>query len=275
MMAQQLNGGKGRQPAPPPVCELVELRGLVFALDALADQIEAATPVPTRRRAWWMEVVPVTAPNAWQIQQIMAIAHATLARMEQDGTLDNDEAAVLAALHARCPRSMGCWCVAAVGHGRGADNEEAISRRVDALQVREARFAHKTENYRAATTPFSTRSARPKWRHAEFSVSVSAARPGVVITDEAALPDQAWRVERKIDKTCCGWELPEADARSCRRGTRQRHSYNDSEDEMSEATKITASARWRKTNAALLEKMVAQAVHRSAAGAADGAAQHG
>lgn len=54
MMAMQLNGkleaGNLRR---LPVCELVELRALVFALDALADQIEAAAPVPTRRRAWW------------------------------------------------------------------------------------------------------------------------------------------------------------------------------------------------------------------------------
>lgn len=55
-MAMQLNGkfeaGNLRR---LPVCELVELRGLVFALDALADKIEAeamARVVP-RRRAWW------------------------------------------------------------------------------------------------------------------------------------------------------------------------------------------------------------------------------
>lgn len=142
----------------------------------------------------------MTAPNAWQIQQIMAIAHATLARMEQDGTLDSDEAAVLAALHAEVPEVDGLLVRLLRAMGEARANEEAISRRVDALQVREARFARQAENYRAATYAILDALGLTKWRHAEFSVSVSAARPGVVITDEAALPDQAWRVERKIDK---------------------------------------------------------------------------
>lgn len=39
-----------------PQCELVELRNLVFALEALADQIEAQDKPAPRRVAWWQRV---------------------------------------------------------------------------------------------------------------------------------------------------------------------------------------------------------------------------
>ena len=42
-----------------PACELVELRGLVFALEAVADQLaEEAQPVLVERpaRAWWQRI---------------------------------------------------------------------------------------------------------------------------------------------------------------------------------------------------------------------------
>lgn len=54
-MAQQLHGkieaGNLRR---LPQCELVELRGLVFALEAVADQLaEDARAAPPPRRRWW------------------------------------------------------------------------------------------------------------------------------------------------------------------------------------------------------------------------------
>jgi hypothetical protein len=85
--------------------------------------------------------------------------------------------------------------------GEAQANEEAISRRVDALQAREARFAKQAEAYRAAVYAIFDALGMSKWRHAEFTASVTPGRPGVVITDEAALPDAFVRVERKPDKT--------------------------------------------------------------------------
>lgn len=53
-MAQQLHGkieaGNLRR---LPQCEIVDMRGLVFALDAVADQLaEDTRPVPPPRRRW-------------------------------------------------------------------------------------------------------------------------------------------------------------------------------------------------------------------------------
>lgn len=52
IMAQQLNGkleaGNLRR---LPICELVDLRGLVWGLDSLADQLERPA-IPARRNLW-------------------------------------------------------------------------------------------------------------------------------------------------------------------------------------------------------------------------------
>jgi hypothetical protein len=53
-MAAQLNGkieaGNLRR---LPACELVEMRGLVFALDAVADQLGEPVAVERPARKWW------------------------------------------------------------------------------------------------------------------------------------------------------------------------------------------------------------------------------
>ena len=200
-MAQQLNGkleaGNLRR---LPVCELVELRGLVFALDALADQIGRLPRCADAATGLVAEVVPVTAPTPgkssrswpsrtprWRAWNRMARWTATKRRCWPRCT-------------PRCPRSMGCWCGCCGPWARRGPTRKRSAGAWTPCKSARPGFARQAENYRAATTPFLDALGLTKWRHAEFSVSVSAARPGVVITDEAALPDQAWRVERKIDK---------------------------------------------------------------------------
>jgi len=143
----------------------------------------------------------VTAPSAWTLQQVMSIAQATLARMEQDGTLDTDEAALMDALRQEVPEVDDVLVRLLRAMGEAQANEEAISRRVDALQAREARFAKQAEAYRAAVYAIFDALGMTKWRHAEFSASLSPGRPGVVITDEAALPDAFFAVKKTPNKS--------------------------------------------------------------------------
>ena len=142
----------------------------------------------------------MTAPSAWTIQAVMAIANATLERMAQDGTLDTDEAALMEALREGGADVDGLLVrlLRAIGEARA--NEDAISQRVDALQAREARFVRQREEYRAAAFAILDAIGLTKWRSAEFSASVSPGRPGVIVTDEAALPDRFVRVVRQPDK---------------------------------------------------------------------------
>ena len=142
----------------------------------------------------------MTAPSAWTLQQVMSIAQATLARMEADGTLDTDEAALMDALRQEVPEVDDVLVRLLRARGEALANEEAISSRVDALQAREARFAKQAEAYRGAINAVMYALGITKWRHAEFSVSLSPGRPGVVITDEAALGPMFTKTKVEPDK---------------------------------------------------------------------------
>lgn len=143
----------------------------------------------------------MTAPSAWTIQAVMAIANAVLLRMAQDGTLDTDEAALMDALRDGGADVDGLLVRLLRARGEALANEEAIKQRIDDLQTRKARFARQAEEYRAAANSILEVLGLTKWRSAEFTVSVAAGRPGVILTDETALPDRFVRIERKADKT--------------------------------------------------------------------------
>lgn len=141
----------------------------------------------------------MTAPSAWTIQTVMSIANSVLLRMEADGTLDTDEAALMEALRDGGADVDGMLVRLLRARGEALANDEAIHARIGALVQRQGRFKRQAEEYRAATYSILDALGLTKWRNAEFSVSVAAGRPGVIVTDEAALPDRFVRIERKAD----------------------------------------------------------------------------
>jgi len=142
----------------------------------------------------------VTAPSAWTLQQVMSIAQATLARMEADGTLDTDEAALMDVLRQEVPEVDDVLLRLLRAMGEARDNAESIDIRMGFLSARHDRFRRQAESYRAAVYAIFDALGMSKWRHAEFTASLSPGRPGVVVTDEAALPDSFVRVTRTPDK---------------------------------------------------------------------------
>jgi len=142
----------------------------------------------------------MTAPSAWTLQQVMSIAQATLARMEADGTLDTDEAALMDALRQEVPEVDDVLVRLLRAMGEARANGDAVKDRITALAHREARFERQAESYRAAVYAILDALGLTKWRHAEFTASLSPGRPGVVVTDPDALPDAFVRVERKADR---------------------------------------------------------------------------
>ena len=143
----------------------------------------------------------MTAPSAWTIQAVMAIANATLERMAQDGTLDTDEAALMEALRDGGADVDGLLVRLLRARGEAKANAEAVDQRMADLVARGRRFERQAEEYRAAAYSILDALGLTKWRNAEFSVSVSAGRPGVVITDESALPPKYFRPRVEIDRT--------------------------------------------------------------------------
>lgn len=142
----------------------------------------------------------MSAPSSWTIQAVMAIANATLERMAQDGTLDTDEAALMEALREGGADVDGLLVRLLRARGEAKANAEAVDQRMADLVARGRRFERQAEEYRAAAYSILDALGLTKWRNAEFSVSVSPGRPGVIVTDEAALPDRFVRVVRQPDK---------------------------------------------------------------------------
>lgn len=143
----------------------------------------------------------MTAPSGWAIQNVMAIAHHTLLRMAQDGTLDTDEAALMDALRQEVPDIDAILVRLLRARGEADANGDALASRIVDLSNRKRRFDRQAEEYRAAVNAILDSLGLTKWRNAEFSVSVSAGRPGVIVTDVDALPAEYVRVTRAPDKT--------------------------------------------------------------------------
>lgn len=142
----------------------------------------------------------MTAPSAWTIQAVMAIANATLERMAREGTIDTDEAALMEALREGGADVDGLLVRLLRARSEADANGEAVAVRIVDLSNRKRRFDRQAEEYRAAAYSILDALGLTKWRNAEFSVSVSPGRPGVIVTDETALPDRFVRVVRQPDK---------------------------------------------------------------------------
>lgn len=124
---------------------------------------------------------------------VLSIAAATHARLAEAGALDEDGAALLA----EAP-DVETVLVRMLRAGDEAHhNAEAVGERIAALQARQARYKAQAEECRRAVMAIMDAAGLTKFRHPEFTVSLSAGRPGVVVTDESALPDRFVRVERK------------------------------------------------------------------------------
>jgi hypothetical protein len=142
----------------------------------------------------------MTAPSAWTIQTVMSIAMATAARLEQTGAVNTDEAALMDALRAEVPDVDVILLRLLRAEGEAKANREAADARIADLFARRSRYARQAEAYRAAAHGVMDALGWDKWKHAEFSASIRDGKPGVVITDKAALPAECFRVKREVDK---------------------------------------------------------------------------
>lgn len=151
----------------------------------------------------------MTAPSFYAIQAAMAAAQSALSRLEASGDVDADEAAALAVLREEAPDVDAVLCRLLRAGDEAQTNVEAVSARVAALEGRKARFARQHAEYRRTVFAMLDALGLRKWKNAEFSVSITDGRPGVVITDEAALPDRFVRITKTPDKTAIGCALRE------------------------------------------------------------------
>lgn len=84
---------------------------------------------------------------------------------------------------------------------RDADTmRKAIAERADAMWSRAARYERREKAMRALAQRIMEAADLRKVELPEATLSIRAVAPSLIITDEASLPDWAWRVKREPDK---------------------------------------------------------------------------
>lgn len=141
--------------------------------------------------------------NSYAIAQTLSAVRAAVWRLQADNP-DTDADALLALVETEEPdfgAVMTALCRAADEAGASVS---AIKERIAALEDRKLRHEARREEYRATIFAALDAAGQTKWKSPEYTVSITPGRPGVVITDPAAIPDDFVRVKREPDKTAIG-----------------------------------------------------------------------
>ena len=144
--------------------------------------------------------------NALEIGLTVAAVRLAVQRMELDAP-NTDAAELWAALDAAVPDAdpvLAALCRAA---GEAEANAEAVAERIKALGERKGRYDAQAADYRRHIATLLDAAGMTRWKSAEFTVSLTPGRAGVVITDAAAVPDDFVRIRREPDKTAIGAAL--------------------------------------------------------------------
>lgn len=138
----------------------------------------------------------MSAPSAWHLEQTVATLQSLRARLEAEGDTETLEAIGVAEddVDAMLRRVI----TAALDAEMLADTAKL---RLEALRERRERFQRKAETLRGVAFAIMDACGKTTFADAEFTASIRRGSPTVIITDEAAIPDEYWKVERKIDRT--------------------------------------------------------------------------
>jgi len=77
---------------------------------------------------------------------------------------------------------------------------DAAKARIETIRQRQERFRKKSESLRGVAFAIMDALEMRRIVDPEFTASIRSGSDSVVITDETQIPDEYWRVERKIDK---------------------------------------------------------------------------
>lgn len=142
----------------------------------------------------------MTAPSAWSISAAMAAAQSALSRLQASGDVDTDEAAALAVLAEEAPDVFDVLLRVFRARAEVAGEAKLVAERMKELAARKARFERQHEEYHRTAYSMMEALGIRTWRHPELTASIVDGQPGVVITDETALPETFVRVKREPNK---------------------------------------------------------------------------
>jgi hypothetical protein len=144
-------------------------------------------------------VVEVVVMNTLQIALVTSAIRARVNELLADDP-DADEAALLRIVDTEVPHVDDVVRALVFAIQDAEIMESGCEQRIQFLKARKARHTRKIDTYRGLLFNVMEAAGQTKWTAPEFTASLSPGRPGVVITDEAALPDAFVLVERKPDK---------------------------------------------------------------------------
>jgi hypothetical protein len=142
----------------------------------------------------------VKAPSAWQIEAVMAIANAALSRLEASDTeIATDDEALLTALRAEGADVDTILRRLVLASLEAQSMAKGIKGRMDDLRARKERFEKRAETWRGATFGIMDALGITKHTQSEYTASIQPGRQSLVVTDEAALPEEYFVVTKSPD----------------------------------------------------------------------------
>lgn len=141
------------------------------------------------------------APNAWRIQQAMSVYQAARAVMmtEPDAIFDMPDVSEVKAIKEQLLSAIQ-W---------NAANAKAVVAMIDDLATRKARFQDHEKKARATLFAVMDALGETKCVLPHGTISISAGRPSLVITDETAIPAEYLRTTVAPDKAAILADLKE------------------------------------------------------------------
>lgn len=137
----------------------------------------------------------MSAPNGWRLEQAMSSFQSARDRMSvqsDDDTLAElmaTETDVMKLLHATIRAAMEADAMADMAKARLAD-----------LAERKKRYENRRDNLRGVAFAVMDALEEKKVEAADFTASIGKPRAGLIVTDETEIPDEYWKVERKLDR---------------------------------------------------------------------------
>lgn len=122
---------------------------------------------------------------------------------------ETDAAALLAEVERDVPDAGRIIAALVRAIDEAETDMEGVASRMLALTARQKRHRAKVDTLRGLLHATMEAAGQTKWKHPEFTVSLSPGRPGVVVTDPDALPDAFVRITKAPDKTAIGCALAE------------------------------------------------------------------
>lgn len=154
-------------------------------------------------------------PSPYQIEQALSAWMSARARILSDD-LASDEAALAEMLGPETGDVMDILQRLLRGAMHAKDMAEAAGDRIEEIQARRDRYRRRADTMRGVAFSIMDAIGERKIELPDVTATIAAGRQSVVITDEAAIPDQFVRTKREPDKAALlaalkvGYEIPGA-----------------------------------------------------------------